>query len=84
MLSVSAFDERVHLAWVDVAVDQISPLSVVRMHLKTSKCDQFGKGVDIYLGRTAMMFAQWWKCWSMSVVATQPNQLSFALVMVPP
>jgi len=25
---------------------------MVRIHLKTSKCDQFGRGADIFLGRT--------------------------------
>lgn len=50
--SVSGFDSRIHLAWGDVAVGDRVPPSVVRVHLKRSKCDQFGKGVDIFLGRT--------------------------------
>ena len=44
--SVSGFDSRIHLAWGDVAVSDTVPPSVVRVHLKRSKCDQFGKGVD--------------------------------------
>ena len=50
--SATAFDERIHLAWGDVAVDQASPPSAVRVRLKRSKCDQLGKGVDVYVGRT--------------------------------
>ena len=50
--SESAFDGRIHLAWGDVAVNDTPPSSVMRFHLKRSKCDQFGKGVDVFLGRT--------------------------------
>ena len=52
--NVSAFDSRIHLAWGDVAVSDTVLPSVVRVHvhLKRSKCDQFGKGVDIFLGCT--------------------------------
>lgn len=41
--SVLAFDSHIHLAWGDVAVSDTVPPSVVRVHLKRSKCDQFGK-----------------------------------------
>ena len=50
--SASAFEERIHLAWGDVAVDQACPPAMVRVHLKSSKCDQLGKGVDVFVGRT--------------------------------
>ena len=36
----------------DVAVDDHSNPSLVRIHLRKSKTDQLGRGVDIYLGRT--------------------------------
>ena len=36
----------------DVAVDDHNNPSLVRIHLRKSKTDQLGKGVDIYLGRT--------------------------------
>lgn len=50
--SATAFNQRTHLAWGDIALDSaVSPRSV-KIHLKTSKCDQFGSGADIYLGRT--------------------------------
>ena len=52
MPSVAAFDQKVHLAWGDVAVSEINPPSAVRVHLKRSKCDQLGKGVDVFVGKT--------------------------------
>ena len=36
----------------DVAVDDQESPSVIRIHLRRSKTDQFGRGVDIYLGAT--------------------------------
>ena len=46
----ASFDSTAHLAWGDVAVDEASPPSVVRVFLKWSKTDQFGKGVTVFLG----------------------------------
>ena len=48
--SQSAFDERMHLAWGDVSVGK--PPSVLKVHLKRSKCDQLGKGADVFVGST--------------------------------
>ena len=50
--SIAAFDSQVHLAWGDAVVNDTVPLSMVRIRLKCYKCDQFGKGVDIFIGRT--------------------------------
>lgn len=50
--SASAFDPAVHLAWGDVAADENQPPSMVRVFLKRSKCDQFGRGVTVYVGKT--------------------------------
>ena len=50
--SATEFDPRVHLSWGDVAVDDADPPTCVRVHLKRSKCDQMGKGVDVYIGAT--------------------------------
>ena len=50
--SISSFNEQTALAWGDVAVDSHTTPRMVKIHLKKSKCDQFGKGVDIYMGRT--------------------------------
>ena len=50
--SEGAFDPAVHLAWGDVAIDSRTNPQMIQIHLKKSKCDQFGKGSDIILGRT--------------------------------
>ena len=52
VLSAVAFDPAVHLAWDDVAVDSVQNPLVVRFHLKRSKCEQFGNGVDVFIGRS--------------------------------
>ena len=38
--------------WGDVAVDDSLTPSMLRVHLRVSKCDQFGKGVNVYVGKT--------------------------------
>ena len=48
----SAFDPGAHLTYSDVAVDDISNPSSLKVRIKVSKTDPFRKGVDIYLGRT--------------------------------
>ena len=48
----ASFHEETDLSWGDVAVDGHETPQIVKVHLKKSKCNQFGKGVDIYLGRT--------------------------------
>ena len=50
--SASAFDPSVHLAWGDVAIDAGNPPSKIRVFLKRSKTDQFGRGVTVFLGAT--------------------------------
>ena len=42
----------VHLAWGDVAVDSREAQHMVKIHLKQSKMDQCGRGVDVVVGRT--------------------------------
>ena len=51
--SAAAFDPSVHLAWGDVACDSLQHPSSIRVYLKRSKCDQFGRGVAVFLGRMA-------------------------------
>ena len=48
----SAFQPHMHLAWEDVSVDSVEKTKILRVHLKVSKCDQFGNGIDIFLGCT--------------------------------
>ena len=50
--SAAAFDPTIHLSWGDVAVDDLANPSVIRFFLKRSKCDQFGSGVEVFVGKT--------------------------------
>lgn len=50
----AVFNPAASVMWRDVAVDSRDRPTMVRVHLKRSKCDQFGKGADIILGRTAL------------------------------
>lgn len=45
-----------HLSWADVCVDNISTPSLLRVRLRVSKCDQAGRGVDVFLGRVDSPF----------------------------
>ena len=46
------YDPAVHLSWGDVAVGNRTYPSIVKVHLKRLKCNQFGRGVDVIVGRT--------------------------------
>ena len=50
--SPAHFNPAISLAWGDVAVDSRTSPSMVKLHLRRSKCDKFGKGVDIVVGHT--------------------------------
>ena len=52
--SAKSFSPTTHLAWGDVAVNSRTNPRMVQIHLKRSKCDQFGSGADIILGRTGV------------------------------
>ena len=52
--SQSAFNPRLNLAWGDMAVDNPQATRMVRLHLKQSKTDQFGRGASVILGRTGL------------------------------
>ena len=43
------------LAWGDIAVDNQENPRMLQIHLKKSKCDQFGVGSDIIVGCTGSM-----------------------------
>ena len=49
--SSKAVNPATCLTWGDVAVNDNRDPQMVQIHLKKSKCDQFGAGVDIVLGR---------------------------------
>lgn len=50
--SSTQFNPATSLAWGDVAVDSHANPKMIQFHLKVSKCDQFGAGSDIVVGRT--------------------------------
>lgn len=50
--AAGSFNPATGLAWGDVAVDDRLAPTMVQVHLKKAKCDQFGTGSDIVLGRT--------------------------------
>ena len=52
VLSLAALDPAVHLTWGDVSVDDLGNPAVMCIKLKWSKCDQFGVGVNVHVGRT--------------------------------
>ena len=47
-----AFDSTKHLGWGDVTIDSTEDPQLLKVHLKKSKSDQLGKGVDAYIGKT--------------------------------
>ena len=50
--SKSGFNSAVHLNWGDVAVNDPAAPKMLKIHLRRSKCDQFGKGMDVFVGRS--------------------------------
>ena len=46
------YDPGAHLSFGDIAVDDPSSASFLRVRIKQSKTDPFRKGVDLFLGRT--------------------------------
>lgn len=42
-----------HLSWGDMSVDNVTNPTMVRVHLKRSKCDQLYNEVDVFIGCTA-------------------------------
>eukprot|EP00731_Ephydatia_muelleri_P011099 Em0005g1685a len=51
MGSETEYSPANHLSWGDVALDTKVAANMVKIHLKKSKCDQCGTGVDVLLGR---------------------------------
>ena len=49
--SDTTFEDSTHLTFADVAVDNLTSPSMLRVHLKASKTDPFRAGVDIVVGR---------------------------------
>ncbi|KAL5459763.1 hypothetical protein EMCRGX_G033134 [Ephydatia muelleri] len=55
MGSETEYSPANHLSWGDVALDTKVAANMVKIHLKKSKCDQCGAGVDVLLGRTGCL-----------------------------
>eukprot|EP00731_Ephydatia_muelleri_P000372 Em0001g372a len=55
MGSETEYSPANHLSWGDVALDAKVAANMVKIHLKKSKCDQFGAGADVFLGRTGCL-----------------------------
>ncbi len=49
--SRAVYNQHVHLSWGDVTVNHRNTPSMLRIHLKCSKCDQLGRGVDVVVGQ---------------------------------
>ena len=50
--SSTVIDSAIHIAWGDVAVDWNAGPNMIQIHLKRSKCDQFGAGSDTVVDHT--------------------------------
>ena len=50
--SRGTFNAHTHLCWGDVAIDNPDNPQALRVLLRQSKTDQFGKGVEVIVGRT--------------------------------
>ena len=50
--SAGLFNPSTSLAWGDVSMDNQAAPRMIQVHLKRSKCDQFGAGSDVVVGVT--------------------------------
>jgi len=48
----NGFEHSRHLAWGDRAIDSTEDPQSLKVHLRRSKSDQLGNGVDVYIGKT--------------------------------
>ena len=62
--SPASLDHRRHLAWGDVTVDNQANPRTLRVHLKQSKTDQFGREQMLWWGQQAGRCAQCLQCWA--------------------
>ncbi|KAL5514951.1 hypothetical protein EMCRGX_G000046 [Ephydatia muelleri] len=46
------YNSALHLSWGDVAINDQAAATMVKFHLRRSKCDQFGTGADVLLRRS--------------------------------
>ena len=50
--SHSAYEQRLHLSWGDVSIDDTDNPSTLQVFLKRSKTDQFGLDVHVFVGKS--------------------------------
>ena len=50
--SEQSYDPEIHLNFSDIAIDNHKSPKLMKVRLKTSKTDQFRRGIDIYVGTT--------------------------------
>ena len=50
--TLKSYDHKRHLSWGDIAINCAKNPQTLKVHLKKSKTDQLGKGVDVYIGKT--------------------------------
>ena len=56
----ATYNPSMHLSWGDVAADSRDEPSALQVHLKRSKCDQAGHGIDAYSsGGQGMSCVRW-------------------------
>ena len=57
------FNPQLHLSFSKVAVDSLSAPTVLQVHLKQSKTDQFRQGIDVFVGKTGDDLCPVSACW---------------------
>ena len=50
--TLSFYDQSTHLSWGDIAIDNPHAPQLLKIRSKRSKTNQFGNGVDVYVGKT--------------------------------
>jgi len=48
----NGFEHSKHLAWGDIVIDNTEDPQSLKVHLRRSKSDQLGNGMDVYIGKT--------------------------------
>ena len=69
--SESDFNSAVHLSWGDVTVNDPAVPTMIKIHQHRSKCDQFGKGVDVFVGQSGNEL-----CLTVAYLAVKGNAFS--------
>ena len=69
--SECGFNSAVHLGWGYVSVNDPAAPMMLKIHQRRSKCDQFGKGVDVFVGQSGNEL-----CLSVAYSVVRGNALS--------